>query len=82
MATAFASLPERGQRFALDGLAERDPEVAEGIARLMADPARRAAAEVEGEGQGESYRLPRAVNDTSDDLDWESVTGKGHEPRA
>jgi len=78
VATAFASLPERGQRFALDGLSERDPDVAEGIARLMADPSRRAAAEA----AGESRQLPRAVNDTRDDLDWEAVTGKRHEPRA
>ena len=78
VATAFASLPERAQRFALDGMAERDPDVAEGIARLMADPSRRAAAE----GDGETYRLPRAVNDDSDDLDWDSVIGKGQEPRA
>ncbi|HEY6572338.1 MAG TPA: HEAT repeat domain-containing protein [Candidatus Eisenbacteria bacterium] len=77
VATAFAALPERGQRFALDGLADRDPEVAESIARLMADPSRRAAAEA---AVG-SHRLPRAVNDTTDDLDWEAVTGKRHEPR-
>lgn len=78
VATAFSSLSERGQRFALDGLSERDPEVAENIARLMADPARRAAAEA----VGETVRLPRAVNDSTDDLDWEAVTGKTHEPRA
>ncbi len=78
VATSFASLPERGQRFALDGLADRDPDVAEGIARLMADPARRAAAEA----ASGSHHLPRAVNDTKDDLDWEAVTGKRHEPRA
>ncbi len=77
VATAFASLPERGQRFALDGLSERDPEVAEGIARLMADPTRRAAAEADAG----SHQLPRAVNDDTDDLDWEAVTGKRHETR-
>ena len=77
VATAFASLPERGQRFALDGLSERDPEVAEGIARLMADPTRRAAAEADAG----SHQLPRAVNDHTDDLDWEAVTGKRHETR-
>ncbi|MEK7348108.1 MAG: HEAT repeat domain-containing protein [Candidatus Eisenbacteria bacterium] len=77
VATAFASLPERGQRFALDGLNERDPEVAEGIARLMADPARRAAAEA----AAGSHQLPRAVNAVTDDLDWEAVTGKRHETR-
>lgn len=77
VATAFAALPERGQRFALDGLADRDPEVADAIARLMADPSRRAAAEA----AAATHRLPRAVNDTSDDLDWEAVTGKRHEPR-
>jgi HEAT repeat protein len=78
VATAFASLSERGQRFALDGLADRDPDVSEGIARLMADPARRAAAEA----VADSRRLPRAVNDTADDLDWEAVTGKRREPGA
>ncbi|HEU4724701.1 MAG TPA: HEAT repeat domain-containing protein [Candidatus Eisenbacteria bacterium] len=77
VATAFAALSERGQRFALDGLSERDPDVAESIARLMADPSRRAAAEA----AAESVHLPRAVNDSSDDLDWEAVTGKRHEPR-
>lgn len=78
VATAFASLSERGQRFALDGLSERDPDVAESIARLMADPSRRAAAE----SAAESRHFSRAVNDTADDLDWEAVTGKRHEPRA
>lgn len=78
VATSFASLSERGQRFALDGLADRDPDVAEGIARLMADPARRAAAEA----AAGDHHLPRAVNGTPDDLDWEAVTGKRHEPRA
>jgi HEAT repeat protein len=71
VATAFASLPERAQRFALDGLAERDPDVAEGIARLMADPTRRAAAE----SAAETAALPRAVNDGADHLDWDAVVG-------
>lgn len=78
VATSFAALTERGQRFALDGLADRDPDVAEGIARLMADPARRAAAEA---AAGPPH-LSRAVNDITNDLDWEAVTGKRHEPRA
>jgi HEAT repeat protein len=78
VATAFASLSERGQRFALDGLAERDPQVAEGIARLMADPARRAAAEA----ASEHASLARAVNDETHDFEWDDVTGSRHEPRA
>jgi len=78
VATAFASLSERGQRFALDGLAERDPAVAEGIARLMADPARRAAAEA----AADHTTLPRAVNDASHDFEWDDVTGSRREPRA
>jgi len=78
VATAFASLTERAQRFALDGLAERDPDIADGIARLMADPARRAAAEAAASTTG----LRRAVNDTPHDLDWDEVTGIRREPRA
>jgi HEAT repeat protein len=75
VATAFAHLPERAQRFALDGLAERDPAVAEGIALLMADPARRAAAETTiGE-----IALPRAVNSDAEDLLWEDVVGRRRE---
>lgn len=80
VATAIASLSERAQRFALDGLAERDPEVADGIARLMADPARRAAAEAEAPVDRAEW--PRAVNDTTHDLDWDEVTGSRREPRA
>ncbi|HEU4333343.1 MAG TPA: HEAT repeat domain-containing protein [Candidatus Eisenbacteria bacterium] len=75
VATAFAHLPERAQRFALDGLAERDPAVADGIALLMADPARRAAAETENGGPA----LPRAVNDEAEDLLWEDVVGRRRE---
>ena len=78
VATAFASLSERAQRFALDGLADRDPDVADGIARLMADPARRAAAEAAADTAG----LPRAVNDMPHDFDWDDVTGNRREPRA
>ncbi len=79
VATAFARLPERAQRFALDGLAERDPDVAEGIALLMADPARRAAAET----AFDAPPLSRAVNDDSRDdaadLLWEDVVGRRHD---
>lgn len=79
VATAFASLSERGRRFALDGLAERDPDVAEGIARLMADPARRAAAEAAADGGDGDEELLRAVNDTAHDFDWNDVTGTERE---
>jgi HEAT repeat protein len=75
VATAFAALPDRAQRFALDGLAERDPAVAEGIALLMADPARRAAAE----SASDATSLPLAVHDSSDDLLWEDVVGRRRE---
>jgi HEAT repeat protein len=78
VATSFAALSERGQRFAIDGLADRDPAVADGISRLMADPSRRAAAE---DAAG-TTALARAVNDTRDDFDWDDVTGSGREPRA
>ena len=78
VATSFVSLSERGQRFALDGLAERDPDVADGIARLMADPSRRAAAE----SAAGTTALPRAVNDSAHDFDWDEVTGTGRDPRA
>ncbi|HET9951037.1 MAG TPA: HEAT repeat domain-containing protein [Candidatus Eisenbacteria bacterium] len=78
VATAFAALSERAQRFALDGLAERDPAVADGIAHLMADPARRAAEEA----ASSPTALPRAVNDTAHDFDWDDVTGTRREPRA
>jgi HEAT repeat protein len=77
VATAFSELPERAQRFALDGLAERDPAVAQGVERLMADPARRAAAETDSA----SPRLPRAVNDDAPDLLWEDVVGRRRESR-
>jgi HEAT repeat protein len=84
VATAFAALPERAQRFALDGLAERDPGISEGIALLMADPARRVAAEAGGsaEHSARSAALARAVNDDAGGLAWEDVVGKSHEPRS
>ncbi len=77
VATAFIELPERAQRFALDGIAERDTSVAAGIARLMADPARRAAAE----SALESASLSRAVGDDAPDLLWEDVVGERRESK-
>jgi HEAT repeat protein len=75
VATAFAGLPERAKRFALDGVAERDAAAAEGIARLMADPARRAAAEAA------LGSFSPADHDHAQDLLWEDVVGKRHESR-
>jgi len=75
VATAFIELPERAQRFALDGIAERDAAIAAGVARLMADPARRAAAE----SALEASSLARAMGDDEQDLHWEDVVGDRRE---
>ena len=67
VAEAVASLPERARRFALDGVATRDPEAAERVTLMMDDIARHAGPEPE---------LRRAVNQ-SNDLVWEDVVGGG-----
>ncbi len=65
VAVAFHDLPERAQRFALDGLATRDAELGEKVARMMQDPTLPDIAE--------RRQLPRAVND--DGLHWQDVVG-------
>lgn len=72
VAESFAALPERAQRFALDGLYARDDEAADRIASLIADPALRAAAERSG--------LPKAAGD-EEGLSWLDVVGPDPEPR-
>jgi HEAT repeat protein len=67
VAEAFADLPQRAQRFALDGLLSRDGEIGEQISRMMEEVARRGEAEP---------GLRRAVNQ-SDELSWEDVVGRG-----
>jgi HEAT repeat protein len=68
LAEAFLDLPERAQRFALDGLMTRDPFVAEQVARLLSDPSLRSAAE--------GHRPPRTANQ-EEGLAWDDVVGGG-----
>ncbi|HEY7728359.1 MAG TPA: HEAT repeat domain-containing protein [Candidatus Eisenbacteria bacterium] len=63
---AVCDLPERAQRFVLDGLAGRDVEAMGRIARATEEAVRAAG------GRG----LLRAVNE-SDELSWEDVVGGG-----
>ncbi len=70
VAEAFAALPERALRFALDGLYSRNADAADRIVALMNDPALRAA--------GERTGLARAVGD--DGLSWLDVVGPDVEP--
>jgi HEAT repeat protein len=66
VASAVHELAERAQRFAIDGLASREPSAAERILAILADPGARAAAE----------RRPtvRAVNE--DGVHWDAVVGE------
>ena len=64
-AVALRELPDRGRRFALDGLAARDPEVADRVAALLHDPT------LPDTTERRPFR--RAVND--DGLRWEDVVG-------
>lgn len=73
VADAFAALPERARRFALDGLYSRDDQAADRVAALIADPALRAAAERAG--------LAQAAGD-DDGLSWLDVVGNDPEPRS
>lgn len=66
VAESMRALPERARRFVLDGLAARDREAAEGVARALAEEPR-----VPG-----GPELLRAVNQ-SDELSWEDVVGGG-----
>lgn len=70
VADSFAALPERAQRFALEGLFSRDADVADRIGRIMSDPALRAASERAG--------LKRAAGD-GDGFAWNDVVGDGAE---
>jgi HEAT repeat protein len=72
VAESFSSLPERAQRFALDGMFARDVEIGERIASLMSDPALRAA--------GERAGLLRVAGDEGGP-GWEDVGGSGPDPR-
>jgi HEAT repeat protein len=70
VADVFAALPERAQRFALEGLFARDADVADRVGRMMSDPALRAA--------GERAGLKRAAGD-DDGFAWNDVVGDGVE---
>ncbi len=65
VAVAFRGLPERARQFALDGLASRNPEMAERVAALMHDPAL--------PDQADRRPLARAVGE--DGLHWGDVVG-------
>jgi HEAT repeat protein len=71
VASAFHELPERAQRFAVDGIASRDQTVAEQIQALLREPRLL--------GSAERRQLLRASGD--DGLSWEDVVGEqGIEP--
>lgn len=70
VAEAFAALPERARRFALDGLYSRNDEAADRVAALVADPALRSTVE--------RSALAPAVGD--DGLSWLDVVGSDAEP--
>lgn len=65
VAAAVKELAGRAQRFVMDGIASRDPAVAERIIEILADPAAWASAE--------RHTLPRAVNE--DGVHWGDVVG-------
>ena len=65
VAVAFHGLPERARRFALDGLAARNPEAADGVVRLLHDPTLPDLAD--------RRHLARAVNE--DGYLWDDVVG-------
>lgn len=67
VAGAFAALPPRAQRFALDGVAARNAELADRLAAMALDPALHAARE--------RAILARAAGD-EDGLEWEDVVGR------
>lgn len=65
VAVAFHGLPDRARRFALDGIAARNPEAADGVARLLVDPMLPDLAD--------RRNLPRAVNEGG--YLWDDVVG-------
>ena len=66
VASAMNALAPRPQRFAMDGLAARNPRAADAIHALLREPARLAL--------GGYERLDRAVNEDASFL-WEDVVG-------
>jgi HEAT repeat protein len=69
VAAAIGALPERAQRFALDGLAARDADTTERVtARLAGSPARVTEA-------------PDAAPGGAEDLTWSDVVGEGEPSR-
>lgn len=72
VAEAFAALPDRALRFALDGLYARDGHAADRIAALVSDPGMRATVERSG--------LAKAAGD-DEGLSWLDVVGPEPEPR-
>jgi HEAT repeat protein len=68
VADAVFELPERAQRFALDGFLTRDPDTGQELARLLADPSMGFSRD--------SERLARAVNQ-EEGLSWDDVVGGG-----
>lgn len=65
VASSVKDLAERAQRFVMDGIASRDPAVAERIIAILADPGTRA----------ERRPAARAVNE--DGVHWGDVVGEG-----
>lgn len=68
VAVAVRDLPERAQRFALGGLAVRDPDVGAQVEALLSDPLIQDSPRV--------VRMMRAVN-ADDGLSWDDVVGGG-----
>ena len=65
VASSVKDLAERAQRFVMDGIASRDPAIAERIIAILADPGTRA----------ERRPSARAVNE--DGVHWGDVVGEG-----
>ena len=65
VAAAIHGLPERARRFALDGIASRDPGLMERVQAMVSDPGLMQAAE--------RRRLARAAGDEG--LEWGDVVG-------
>jgi HEAT repeat protein len=65
VASSVKDLAERAQRFVMDGIASRDPAIAERIIAILADPGTRA----------ERRPTARAVNE--DGVHWGDVVGEG-----
>lgn len=70
VADAFAGLPSRAQRFALDGIAARDAALADRVGAMVLDPGLRAARE--------RATLARASGD-DEGFAWDDVVGRASE---